>query len=137
MQPGPLRGAPSPLPGDEDVAVAVLPDEERQEHPAGLDRVGKLAEMHLVEMAAGLPRRGTDLLDSDGQDTPPLGLRNARDERSESAAERCPFDRLLHRLDPPVTRCEVRGGRRYVAEVFARKGAAEACRAISSCASAR
>ncbi len=49
-----LGRAPAPLAGDDLVAMAVRPDQDRLEHAARLDRGGELVERLLVEMAARL-----------------------------------------------------------------------------------
>ena len=54
VEPSALRRPPAPLAGDDLVAMAVRPDDDRLDQPALLDRGCKLLQRLLVEITAGL-----------------------------------------------------------------------------------
>ena len=65
MELGLDAGAEPALAGDELVAVADGPDEDRLEHAVLAERVGQGGDLGRVELAAGLERVGVDLVDGD------------------------------------------------------------------------
>ena len=65
MELGLDAGAEPSLAGDELVAVADGPDEDRLEHPVLAERVGQGGDLGRVELPAGLERVRVDLVDGD------------------------------------------------------------------------
>ena len=56
VEPGALRGTPAALAGDDLIALAVRPDDDRLDQPARCDRLGEFLQRRLAEVAARLAR---------------------------------------------------------------------------------
>src|SRR3569833_1127052 len=97
VEAGALGRTPSPLAGDQEVALGVRtrPHDERRDHAVRPDRLGELGELRLVELAARLLGARIELLDPReevralalGRDAGRRGRRRGRQERAAAAAE--------------------------------------------------
>jgi hypothetical protein len=105
VAPGPLRGAPAALAGDQRVAAArPRPHHQRHDHAVGADRRRQLVELDLVEAAARLIGGRVDLLDRRlevrardrrGRHRHRGRRRRRRHQRAEAASEAAPGQATL------------------------------------------